>query len=174
MLHQLHTAGADETWMRHALQVAQRGTPAPNPHVGAVIVHDGRLIAVGHHERAGQAHAEVAALRGSAAPIPAGATLYVTLEPCNHHGRTPPCTAAIIAADFARVVVGTRDPNLSVAGGGVECLRAAGIEVCVGVLEAEARALIATWARAQARSVTHLASHHDSQLSSANLQSHRS
>ncbi len=134
----------DERWMRLALRAARRGTPAPNPHVGAAIVHEGHLVALGHHERAGQAHAEIAAMRG-AVLVPPGATLYVTLEPCNHHGRTPPCTDAILRAGFARVVVGTRDPNHAVRGGGVERLRAAGVEVVVGVLEAEARDVISSW-----------------------------
>ncbi len=134
----------DERWMRLALRAARRGTPAPNPHVGAVIVHEGELVAVGHHERAGQAHAEIAAMR-AAGRVPRGATLYVTLEPCNHHGRTPPCTDAILREGFARVVVGTRYPNHAVRGGGAERLRAAGVEVVLGVLEDEAYALIAPW-----------------------------
>lgn len=136
----------DEKWMDLALLHAKSGRPSPNPHVGATIVKDGELIATGHHEKAGTDHGEVAALR-NAGPRAAGATLYSTLEPCNHHGRMPPCTDAIIAAGIARVVVGTRDPNPHVDGGGVEALRAAGIEVTTGVREPVARALIAPWAK---------------------------
>lgn len=136
----------DERWMDLALVHAKSGKPSPNPHVGAVIVKDGELIATGHHERAGADHAEIAALRVAAARA-AGATLYVTLEPCNHHGRTPPCTDAMIAAKVARVVIGCRDPNPHVDGNGAEALKAAGIEVVVGVREPLCRAQIMPWTK---------------------------
>jgi diaminohydroxyphosphoribosylaminopyrimidine deaminase/5-amino-6-(5-phosphoribosylamino)uracil reductase len=129
-----------------ALSQAKNGKPSPNPNVGAVIVKDGELVAKAFHEVAGFEHAEVKAIR-AAGDKTAGATLYVTLEPCNHHGRTPPCTAAILAAKFARVVVGTRDPNPHVEGLGVEVLRAAGVDVVLGVREERARACIAPWSK---------------------------
>ena len=127
--------------MRRALALAERGwgQTAPNPMVGAVVVRDGEIVGEGWHEKFGEAHAEINALAraGSAA---AGATLYVTLEPCNHTGKTPPCANAVVAARIARVVVATRDPGAQ-AGGGAETLRAAGIEVEIGLLETEAREL---------------------------------
>jgi len=132
--------------MDAALAQGKNGKPSPNPHVGAVVVKDGEIIGTGHHERAGADHAEIAALR-AAGDKAVGASLYVTLEPCNHHGRTPPCTEAILASKVARVVIGTRDPNPHVEGGGVEKLRAAGIEVVLGVREEKARAWIAPWAK---------------------------
>jgi diaminohydroxyphosphoribosylaminopyrimidine deaminase/5-amino-6-(5-phosphoribosylamino)uracil reductase len=136
----------DDKWMAVALERGARGTPSPNPHVGAVVVKDGQAIGLGHHERAGEEHAEIAALR-EAGERARGATLYVTLEPCNHVGRTPPCTQAITKAKVARVVVGCRDPNPHVPGGGVEKLREAGVKVDVGCREAEAQRLIAPWAK---------------------------
>jgi diaminohydroxyphosphoribosylaminopyrimidine deaminase/5-amino-6-(5-phosphoribosylamino)uracil reductase len=129
-----------------ALTHAKNGRPSPNPHVGAIVVKNGEVIAAAHHERAGTDHAEVAALR-AAGDKAAGSSLYVTLEPCNHHGRTPPCTDAIIAAKVARVVIGVRDPNPHVEGEGVERLRATGIEVVLGVREDKAQAWIAPWAK---------------------------
>lgn len=136
----------DERWMDVALAQAKNGKPSPNPHVGAAVVKDGEVVATAHHERAGGDHAEIAALR-AAGEKAKGASLYVTLEPCNHHGRTPPCTDEIIAAKVARVVVGTRDPNPHVEGKGIEKLRAAGIEVLIGVREDKAQAWIAPWAK---------------------------
>ena len=120
--------------MQRALQIALRGAGqvSPNPMVGAVIVRDGAIVGTGYHERYGEAHAEVNAL-AEAGERARGATIYVTLEPCNHHGRTPPCTDAIIAAGIARVVYAVDDPN-PVAAGGAERLRAAGIDVTRGVL----------------------------------------
>jgi diaminohydroxyphosphoribosylaminopyrimidine deaminase/5-amino-6-(5-phosphoribosylamino)uracil reductase len=137
----------DAALMRAALDEARKGTPSPNPHVGAVIVAaDGRIVGRGYHPRCGREHAEVAALRaaGSAAR---GATIYVTLEPCNHHGRTPPCTEALLAAGIARVVVGMRDPDPRVKGGGDARLRAEGLEVVEGVEEAACVALLAPWSK---------------------------
>jgi len=131
----------DEQFMRRALALAERGwgQTAPNPLVGAIVVRDGEIVGEGWHERYGEAHAEVNALAraGSAAR---GATLYVTLEPCNHTGKTPPCSDAVIAAGLARVVIAARDPGAD-SGGGAEKLRAAGIDVETGLLEHEAREL---------------------------------
>lgn len=131
----------DERWMAQALALAARGRGlcSPNPMVGAVIVSAGRLVGQGFHARAGAAHAEVEAL-GEAGNQARDATLYVTLEPCNHHGRTPPCVDAIRAAGIRRVVVAVGDPNPRVAGGGTRALRAAGLDVRLGCLEQEARA----------------------------------
>jgi diaminohydroxyphosphoribosylaminopyrimidine deaminase / 5-amino-6-(5-phosphoribosylamino)uracil reductase len=136
----------DSDWMAKAIAEGGKGYPSPNPHVGAVIVKGKDVVAVGHHDRAGEDHAEIQALKLAGGEAE-GATLYVTLEPCNHHGRTPPCVDAILEAKLARIVVGCIDPNPHVTGGGVERLRAAGIEVIVGAKEREARALIAPWAK---------------------------
>ena len=136
----------DERWMDLALVHAKSGHPSPNPHVGAVVVKNGELVATGHHERAGTDHAETAAVR-AASERAAGGTLYVTLEPCNHHGRTPPCTDAIIASKVARVVVGCRDPNPHVEGQGLEALRNAGIEVTLGIREPQCRMQIVAWSK---------------------------
>ena len=128
--------------MAHALQLAERGlySTSPNPRVGSVLVNDGTLLGAGWHERAGEPHAEVHALR-EAGDRARGATAYVTLEPCSHHGRTPPCADALIKAGVARVVVAMQDPNPLVAGQGLARLRAAGIEVDCGLMEGAARAL---------------------------------
>ena len=128
-------------WMRRALQLAAlgEGRTSPNPLVGAVVLDaDGQLVGEGFHARAGEAHAEVGAL-AQAGDRAKGGTLIVTLEPCCHHGRTLPCTDAVITAGIARVVVALRDPDPRVAGGGIARLRAAGLEVITGVAEAEAR-----------------------------------
>ena len=132
----------DRSAMQRALALAARGlqTTDPNPRVGCVIARGERIVGEGWHERAGEAHAEVAALR-AAGPQAAGATVYVTLEPCNHQGRTAPCTLALTAARVARVVYALADPNPQVKGGGAEALRAAGITVESGLLEPEAREL---------------------------------
>ena len=134
-------ASFDKRCMRRVLSEARRGHPSPNPHVGAMVVREGVVLSLGHHERAGEAHAEVVALRG-AGEAARGATLYVSFEPCNHYGRTPPCTEAILKAGIARVVIGCRDPAPHVPGA-MERLRDAGLEVVVGVLQEEAEALIA-------------------------------
>ena len=123
----------DLFWMLCALAEAERGRGAvePNPMVGAVVVRDGRAVGVGHHARFGGPHAEVVALN-EAGDAARGATLYVTLEPCCHHGKTPPCTDAVLAAGIGRVVVATGDPFPKVAGGGLAVLRRAGVDVEVG------------------------------------------
>ena len=133
---------ADSQWMAHALRLAERGlyTTSPNPRVGCVLVKDGKIIGRGSHEYAGEAHAEVYALR-DAKEAARGATAYVTLEPCSHHGRTPPCADGLIKAGVARVVVAVQDPNPHVAGAGIARLRAAGIAVEVGLMENAAREL---------------------------------
>lgn len=136
-------AAADRRWMRAALAEARRaeGQTRPNPPVGAVLVRDGRLLGAGFHRAAGRPHAEVEAF-AACTEDPAGATLYVTLEPCSTHGRTPPCTDRIAAAGVRRVVIATVDPNPRHVGRGIDVLRAAGIEVEVGVLTREADALL--------------------------------
>ncbi|MCR5834760.1 MAG: bifunctional diaminohydroxyphosphoribosylaminopyrimidine deaminase/5-amino-6-(5-phosphoribosylamino)uracil reductase RibD [Selenomonadaceae bacterium] len=128
--------------MREALRIARNaeGRTSPNPLVGAVIVRDGKIIAEGWHRQAGTPHAEIHALN-MAGELSRGATLYVTLEPCSHFGRTPPCASAIVNAGISRVVAAMSDPNPKVSGRGFEILRSAGIEVKVGVLEDEARKL---------------------------------
>ena len=128
--------------MARALELAARGlnTTDPNPRVGAVVARADEVLGEGWHERAGEPHAEVHALRAAGARA-RGATLYVTMEPCSHHGRTPPCTDAVIAAGISRVVSATADPNPTVNGAGLEKLRAAGIAVEAGLLEAPAREL---------------------------------
>ncbi|WES69535.1 bifunctional diaminohydroxyphosphoribosylaminopyrimidine deaminase/5-amino-6-(5-phosphoribosylamino)uracil reductase RibD [Superficieibacter sp. HKU1] len=132
----------DEIFMARALKLAQRGrfTTHPNPNVGCVIVKEGRIVGEGYHHRAGEPHAEVHALR-MAGENARGATAYVTLEPCSHHGRTPPCCEALIAAGVARVVVAMQDPNPQVAGRGLYRLQQEGIEVSHGLMMNEAEAL---------------------------------
>lgn len=132
----------DYVHMAHALRLARRGlyTTDPNPHVGCVVVKADRVVGEGYHRRAGGPHAEVLAL-AAAGPAAAGATVYVTLEPCSHHGRTPPCAEALVAAGVGRVVVATEDPNPRVAGAGISRLRAAGIDVDAGVLADQATEL---------------------------------
>jgi diaminohydroxyphosphoribosylaminopyrimidine deaminase / 5-amino-6-(5-phosphoribosylamino)uracil reductase len=139
-------ANADETWMQAALDAAKKGRPSPNPQVGAVVVKDGVVIGTGFHEAAGDAHAEIRAI-AEAGERAKGGTLYVTLEPCNHEGKTPPCTKAILRAGITRVVIGTRDPNPNVAGGGLEALKSKGIDVVAGVLEKAAIELIRHWTK---------------------------
>ncbi len=138
----MNYSAADHAHMARALQLAERGlfTTPPNPRVGCVIVKDGRVIGEGWHERAGTPHAEIHAL-AQAGDAARGATVYVTLEPCSHHGRTPPCAEALISAGVARVVAAMTDPNPLVAGGGISMLTLAGIRADVGLMEAGARAL---------------------------------
>lgn len=132
----------DHRHMARALQLAARGlyTTDPNPRVGCVLVRDGEVVGEGWHQRAGEAHAEVNALH-AAGEQAQGATAYVTLEPCSHHGRTPPCADALIQAGVARVVSGMEDPNPQVAGQGHARLRSAGLHVETGLLQAQAEAL---------------------------------
>lgn len=136
----------DAKLMARAIELAQSGDPSPNPHVGCLVADGDKIIGEAFHEAVGLDHAEIAALR-NAGEQAKGKTLYVTLEPCNHEGRTPPCVDAILGAGIARVVVGCRDPNPTVEGGGIERLKAAGVEVVVGVLEKEARAVIRPWSK---------------------------
>lgn len=132
----------DRAYMTMALNLAAKGAGyvSPNPMVGAVVVKDGRVVGQGCHEAVGGPHAEVHALDAAGASA-AGGTLYVTLEPCNHHGRTPPCTEKVIAAGIKRVVSAMPDPNPDVQGGGHAFLQSRGIEVTCGVMELEARRL---------------------------------
>jgi diaminohydroxyphosphoribosylaminopyrimidine deaminase/5-amino-6-(5-phosphoribosylamino)uracil reductase len=137
---------AHEDFMRSALREAAKGAgrTSPNPAVGALVVRGGRVVARGHHARAGGPHAEVVAIRAAGARA-RGAELYSTLEPCDHFGKTPPCSAAILEAGIRRVVVGSADPNPLVSGRGVARLRRAGVEVVEGVLRDECDALNAPW-----------------------------
>lgn len=136
------TMDRDEQYMRLALALAEkgRGSVSPNPMVGAVIVKDGRIIGEGYHERYGQAHAEVNAFASATEDVE-GATIYVTLEPCSHYGKTPPCADLIIQKKVGRVVVGALDPNPLVSGRGIRRIQAAGIEVESGILAEESRKL---------------------------------
>lgn len=137
----------DQELMRRAIALGAKGDPSPNPHVGAVVANaQGEVLGEGFHEATGLAHAEIAALNVAGANA-RGQILYVSLEPCNHQGRTPPCVDAILAAGVRRVVIGCRDPNPRVVGGGLERLREAGVEVALGVLEAEAQNLIKAWSK---------------------------
>ena len=135
-------AAMDAAFMAHALRLAQRGlfTTDPNPRVGCVIVKDGCIVGEGWHQRAGGAHAEIHALK-AAGHQARGATAYVTLEPCCHHGRTPPCTTALIQAGIVRVVAAMTDPNPLVAGQGAAALMAAGLRVESGLMQPQAEAL---------------------------------
>ncbi|EPF81614.1 riboflavin biosynthesis protein RibD [Acinetobacter rudis CIP 110305] len=141
-LAQMSTQQQDQYWMQHAISLAQRGiyTTRPNPNVGCVIVKDGQLLGEGFHPQAGQPHAEVFALN-QAGSNSHGATAYVTLEPCAHYGRTPPCALALSKSGVSRVVIACLDPNPLVAGKGVEILTQAGIQVEHGVCETQAAAL---------------------------------
>lgn len=133
--------------MRLALEEATKSLPSPNPPVGAVVLDaSGEVVARGHHVRAGEDHAEQVALT-AAGEKAKGGTLYVTLEPCNHEGRTAPCTDAVLRSGVARVVIGCADPNPNVTGGGAQRLVEAGVKVDIGVAGAEAKALIAPWSK---------------------------
>jgi len=138
----MQVTSQDIEWMTRALRLAARGlyTTTPNPRVGCVIVNNGQVVGEGAHLKAGEPHAEVHALR-TAGEQARGATAYVTLEPCSHFGRTPPCADALVNAGVSRVVVAMQDPNPLVAGNGIARLQAQGIAVTVGVCEAQARAL---------------------------------
>jgi diaminohydroxyphosphoribosylaminopyrimidine deaminase/5-amino-6-(5-phosphoribosylamino)uracil reductase len=135
-------SAADHAHMARALELAARGlfTTAPNPRVGCVVVRDGEVVGEGWHRRAGEPHAEVHAVR-AAGERARGATVYVSLEPCSHHGRTPPCAEALVAAGVRRVVAAAEDPNPRVSGSGLARLRAAGIDTACGLLDQEAREL---------------------------------
>ena len=137
-----------DTFMRRALELALTavGSTRPNPPVGAVVVREGRIVGEGHTQPAGENHAEIVALR-QAGELARGSTLYVTLEPCSHHGRTPPCTEAIIAAGVSEVCASVVDPNPQVCGKGLEQLRQSGIQVIVGEGREEAEKLIAPHAK---------------------------
>ena len=136
------SSAQDRVWMQRAIELAKRGqySTKPNPNVGCVIVKDGQLVGEGFHPQAGQPHAEVFALR-AAGELAKGATAYVTLEPCAHYGRTPPCAKGLVEAGIHKVIVACSDPNPLVAGKGVAILQQAGIEVDVGLCEAEAQLL---------------------------------
>lgn len=137
------TSAADARFMARALQLARRGmyTTDPNPRVGCVIVKDGKIIGEGWHERAGEPHAEINALNQAGKMNTHSAGVYLTLEPCCHQGRTPPCTQALIKAGVRRVVTAMRDPNPLVAGKGLKEIESHGIQTDVGLMEAEAAAL---------------------------------
>ncbi|MBL9117547.1 MAG: bifunctional diaminohydroxyphosphoribosylaminopyrimidine deaminase/5-amino-6-(5-phosphoribosylamino)uracil reductase RibD [Verrucomicrobiaceae bacterium] len=143
---------ADDAWMALAIEEARKGLglTSPNPAVGAVIVKNGEVIGKGWHRRAGEPHAEIEALRDANERSPnavLGATIYVTLEPCSTHGRTPPCTEAILAAGLARVVYGASDPNPGHCGRADDLLRARGVQVASGVLQKECEKLIQPFAK---------------------------
>ena len=147
----------DATFMRLALDEAKKAVPSPNPPVGAVVVApDGTGAASAFHAKAGDEHAETLALAMAGAKA-RGATLYVTLEPCNHDGRTPPCVDAVLKAGVARVVIGCTDPNPNVQGGGAQRLTEAGVAVEIGVDAAEARALIGPWTKFITTGIPHVA-----------------
>ena len=132
----------DEYWMKRALRLAEkgRGRTSPNPMVGAVLIREGKAVGEGYHAKAGKAHAEIVALQAARGEA-RGATLYLNLEPCAHHGKTPPCAPEVIEAGVKRVVIGMEDPNPLVKGKGIEILRRAGLELEVGILERECRRL---------------------------------
>lgn len=138
----MNFSAAESSYMARALALAAKGlySTSPNPRVGCVIVRDGKIVGEGWHEKAGAPHAEVMALRDAGLHA-RGAVAYVTLEPCNHHGRTPPCTEALIASGVARVVAAMQDPNPLVSGQGFARLHAAGIDSAAGLMEREAREL---------------------------------
>ncbi|MCF6291177.1 MAG: bifunctional diaminohydroxyphosphoribosylaminopyrimidine deaminase/5-amino-6-(5-phosphoribosylamino)uracil reductase RibD [Desulfobacterales bacterium] len=139
---------SDFHYMRQALKLARKGLgrTSPNPCVGALVVNNGVVVGQGYHKKAGTPHAEIHAIN-DAGLAARGATIYVTLEPCNHTGRTPPCTRAIVAAGISRVVIGSSDPNPRVSGGGAAFLAGQGLEVVSGVLENECRQLIAPFVK---------------------------
>jgi diaminohydroxyphosphoribosylaminopyrimidine deaminase/5-amino-6-(5-phosphoribosylamino)uracil reductase len=137
---------SDSQWMERALELAERGRGyvEPNPLVGAVLVREGKMVGEGWHEKYGQAHAEINAL-AAAAEAARGATLYVSLEPCCHHGKTPPCTDAILRAGIGRVIVAMLDPYPAVSGRGAHLLRESGLSVETGLCEEQAKRLNAPY-----------------------------
>ena len=147
----------DQVWMRRAIELARQGqySTKPNPNVGCVIVKDGIVIGEGFHPQAGQPHAEVFALR-QAGEQARGATAYVTLEPCAHYGRTPPCAKGLVEAGVAKVVVACPDPNPLVAGKGVQILKDAEIEVEIGICEDEAHQLNQGFLKAMATGMPYM------------------
>lgn len=146
-----YAEGVDEKWMRRCMELAAKGmgNVSPNPLVGAIVVKDGKILGQGFHEKFGEAHAEINAIRDALRSHRSieGATLYVNLEPCSHTGKTPPCTNAIIRHKFAKVVVAMQDPNPLVNGKGIRKLRTAGIEVVTNVLHNEAARLNEAFAK---------------------------
>ena len=150
----MNMTGIEEKYMARCIQLAQggKGHTSPNPMVGAVVVHEGRIIGEGYHRRCGEAHAEVnaiASVREQERPLLKEATIYVSLEPCSHYGKTPPCAELILKTGIPRVVVGCLDPFPAVSGRGVRMLQEAGVEVITGVLEAECKALNRAFMRMQ-------------------------
>ncbi len=143
MSGETHLEESDITFMARAIQLAKKGqyTTHPNPRVGCVIVKDGKIIGEGYHQKTGQPHAEINALRDVKNGDTKGATAYVTLEPCSHTGKTPPCANALLEAQISRVIIAMQDPNPQVAGQGVQRLLDAGITVEVGILEEQTRTL---------------------------------
>ncbi len=147
----------DEKYMRFAIGLARKaeGMTSPNPIVGAVVVRNGSVVGKGYHHRCGLPHAEVNAIKRAGVKS-RGSTIYVTMEPCDHFGRTPPCTDAIIKSGIRRVVIGAKDPNPVTNGKGIRRLRAAGVEVLSGVLESEARNLNRPFAKYITRGIPYV------------------
>ena len=143
----------DNLFMERALCLAgcAQGATLPNPMVGAVVVQADAIVGEGYHAAAGEPHAEIVALN-AAGERACGATLYVTLEPCNHHGRTPPCTERIIDEQIKRVVIASKDPNPEVRGGGIQRLLDAGVEVEVGLFEDKEAELNQQWRQTLSKS----------------------
>ena len=148
-------ADIDAKMMARAIELAREGDPSPNPPVGAVVASGENVVAEGYHKAVGEEHAEIAVLRAAGAEAK-GKTLYATLEPCNHEGKTPPCVDVILASGVTRVVVGCRDPNPNVKGGGIDRLKEAGIEVSVGVLDKECSELIKPWTKYITQQIAYL------------------
>jgi pyrimidine deaminase RibD-like protein len=150
-------SGPDAYYMRKCFALARRalGVTSPNPPVGSILVQDDEIIGVGWHEAIGEPHAEVVAIESADRPLK-NSTLYVSLEPCNHHGKTPPCVEHILKNQISKVVYSVSDPNSDVAGGGAKRLREEGLEVVQGVLEEEGRELLHPWLFACNASVPHV------------------
>jgi diaminohydroxyphosphoribosylaminopyrimidine deaminase/5-amino-6-(5-phosphoribosylamino)uracil reductase len=143
LIYSLMEAGSHQVYMQRCIELARLGAgyTAPNPLVGAVIVHRGLIIGEGYHQKFGEPHAEVNAIRSIPEQLLPESTLYVNLEPCSHHGKTPPCADLIISRGIKKVVIGSQDPNPLVAGKGIEKLKAAGVEVIPGICEEESKHL---------------------------------